>query len=127
MREDRHFFSWIVSIFSLSDEKFLRKCGSDAVQYLRFQRHLILFVSLMTLICLTIILPINFQGDLQGDNSDFGHTTISNLNGGADWLWIHGILTVLFFPLGILIMRRFSVNLGITGNSSSVHSLGIVL
>ena len=116
LRADRNFFAWIISIFSLSDEKFFRKCGHDAVQYLRFQRHLIMLVSIMTVMCICVILPINFQGDLQGKNSDFGHTTISNLNGSADWLWIHGIMTVLFFPLGILIMRRFSVNLGITGN-----------
>ena len=75
-----------------------------------------MLVFIMTVMCICVILPINFQGDLQGKNSDFGHTTISNLNGSADWLWIHGIMTVLFFPLGILIMRRFSVNLGITGN-----------
>ena len=115
LKEDKHFFAWIIKIFTLSDEKFLRKCGTDAVQYLKFQRHLILFVMVMMVMCICVILPINFQGELQGDNSDFGHTTISNLNGGADWLWIHAIMTVLFFPIGILIMRSFSVGLGLTG------------
>ena len=115
LKEDRHFFAWIIKIFTLSDEKFLRKCGTDAVQYLRFQRHLILFVLIMMVMCICVILPINFQGELQGDNSNFGHTTISNLHGSANWLWIHAIMTVLFFPLGILIMRRFSVGLGIIG------------
>lgn len=115
LKEDKHFFAWIIKIFTLSDEKFLRKCGTDAVQYLKFQRHLILFVTVMMVMCICVILPINFQGELQGDNSDFGHTTISNLNGSADWLWIHAIMTVLFFPIGILIMRRFSVGLGLTG------------
>ncbi len=33
----------------------------DAVQYLKFQRHLIIFVFIMTVICVGIILPINFQ------------------------------------------------------------------
>ena len=115
LKEDQHFFAWIIKIFTLSDEKFLRKCGTDAVQYLRFQRHLIIFVLIMMVMCICVILPINFQGDLQGGNSDFGHTTISNLNGSAWWLWIHAIMTVLFFPLGILLMRRFSVGLGIIG------------
>ena len=115
LKEDRHFFAWIVKIFTLSDEKILRKCGTDAVQYLKFQRHLILLVTIMMIMCICVILPINFQGELQGDNSDFGHTTISNLNGSADWLWIHAIMTVLFFPLGILIMRHFSIGLGLTG------------
>ena len=115
LKEDQHYFAWIVKIFTLSDDKFLRKCGTDAVQYLRFQRHLIFLVLVMMVMCICVILPVNFQGELQGDNSDFGHTTISNLNGGADWLWIHAIMTVLFFPLGVLVMRRFSVGLGMTG------------
>ncbi len=41
--------------------RFLAKCGMDAVQYLKFQRHLIIFVFIMTVICVGIILPINFQ------------------------------------------------------------------
>ncbi len=53
--------SWVLSIFTLSDEKFLAKCGMDAVQYLKFQRHLIIFVLIMTVVCIGIILPINFQ------------------------------------------------------------------
>ena len=48
LAEDTSYFAWIWSIFTLPDEKFLRKCGSDAVQYLRFQRHLIAFVFIMT-------------------------------------------------------------------------------
>lgn len=115
LKEDQHFFAWIIKIFTLSDEKILRKCGTDAVQYLRFQRHLITFVLIMMLLCICVILPINFQGDLQGGDADFGHTTISNLDGSAKWLWVHAIMTVLFFPVGILIMRRFSVALGIIG------------
>ena len=31
------------------------------------------------MVCVCVILPINFQGSLQGSNQDFGHTTISNL------------------------------------------------
>ena len=114
LAEDKSFFAWIYTIFTLSDEKFLQKCGSDAVQYIRFQRHLIAFTCIIMIVCIGVILPINFQGSLQGDNNDFGHTTISNLNGTDERLWIHVIAVILFFPLGILIMRRFSVNLQIT-------------
>ncbi len=58
---DNGFCSWIASIFTLSDDKFMRKCGVDAVQYLKFQRHLIVFVTIMTVVCIGIILPVNFQ------------------------------------------------------------------
>ncbi len=53
--------SWVVSIFTLGDDKFLAKCGMDAVQYLKFQRYLITFVFIMTVVCIGVILPINFQ------------------------------------------------------------------
>ena len=57
------------------------------------------------------------QGKLQGDEikwgtpTDFPHTTISNLEGDNDLIWIHIVTTILFTVLGVLIMRRFSVNL----------------
>ena len=60
--EDRRVGAWILSIFTLSDDKYLRKCGVDAVQYLKFQRHLIFFMAIITIACIGIILPINFQG-----------------------------------------------------------------
>ena len=64
---DRGMCSWITSVFTLSDDMILRKCGIDAIQYVRFQRHLLVFVFIITLVCITIILPINFLlGDIQG-------------------------------------------------------------
>lgn len=117
--EDRRVCAWIASIFTLTDEQFLRKCGTDAVQYLRFQRHLIAFVAVITLTCVGIILPINFQGELQGTTVDFGHTTISNLKGTDNRLWVHIVLVILFLPLGIAIMRHFSVHLGIRDESGT--------
>ena len=64
---DRGMCSWITSVFTLSDDMILRKCGIDAIQYIRFQRHLLVFVFIITLVCITIILPINFiMGNIQG-------------------------------------------------------------
>ena len=60
--EDRRIGGWIRSIFTLTDEQYMRKCGVDAVQYLKFQRHLIFFVFIISIACICIILPINFQG-----------------------------------------------------------------
>ena len=109
---DRGICSWLTSIFTLSDDMILRKCGIDAIQYIRFQRHLIIFVTIITVICLTIILPINFtMGNVQGGPSSFGHTTISNLDATTDVLWVHIVIGILFMPCGIFIMRKFSVSL----------------
>ena len=62
LAEDRRVGGWIRSIFTLTDEKYLAKCGIDAVNYLKFQRHLIFFTAIITVACIGIILPINFQG-----------------------------------------------------------------
>ena len=66
--EDKRIGAWILSIFTLSDEKYMRKCGVDAVNYLKFQRHLIVFVGIITIACVGIVLPINFQGMLGRNN-----------------------------------------------------------
>jgi len=111
---DRGVCSWICTIFTLTDDMILRKCGIDAIQYIRFQRHLIIFMVIITVVCITIILPINFtMGNQQGDKTSFGHTTISNLPGNHSVLWVHIIVGILFMPLGIFIMRKFSVTLRI--------------
>jgi len=98
---DHGMFSWIFAVFRIkykfcfyiNNQKFLpffksvdrddqirSKCGDDAVQYLSFQRHLIILMSIITLVSLGVALPINIQGDLKGDEKQFGHTTISNLD-----------------------------------------------
>lgn len=35
---------------------------------------------ILTVVSLGIALPINMQGDLKGDEKQFGHTTLSNLD-----------------------------------------------
>lgn len=36
-------------------------------------------MAIITAVSLGIVLPINFAGDLEGDERSFGHTTVSNL------------------------------------------------
>ena len=48
----------------------------------RFQLYLIAFLALLTLVSISVILPINFQGENFGNKSEFGHTTIINLDVG---------------------------------------------
>lgn len=48
------------------DEEIRSKCGIDAVTYLSFQRHIILLMTVVCLLSLAIILPVNFSGNLLG-------------------------------------------------------------
>jgi hypothetical protein len=45
-----------------------------------------------------------------GDETSFGHTTLVNLEADKDVLWAHISLSFLLFPVAILVMRRFSVD-----------------
>ena len=49
------------------------------------------------------------QGELQGDVHSFEHTTLVNLSADSPLLWAHVCLSFFFFPLAIIVMRRFSV------------------
>ena len=57
-------------------------------------------------------------GELAGNTTDFEHTTLGNLDPGAypdsAYLWAHISLSFFLFPLSILFMRRFSVDLRFT-------------
>ena len=79
------FLSWMKGTWKCllySDDTMLSLAGPDAVQYLRFQRFLIALLSLVMVLSICIILPINYQGVLFGKKSEFGHTTITNLDVG---------------------------------------------
>ncbi|XP_044256270.1 calcium permeable stress-gated cation channel 1 [Tribolium madens] len=99
---------WFPSIFKISKERIFTRCGPDASHYLSFQEQLLLLSTTITVFALCVILPINFQGKLQGGKTTFGHTTLSNLEPSSNWLWVHVVASFCFVPLTVLIMRRSS-------------------
>lgn len=121
-------FSWIPALFKIKDEHVRRKSGPDAVHYLSFQRHIIAYMSVVCVIGIAVVLPINFQGTLEGDHQKFGHTTISNLSPRSPLMWVHVTLAFLFLPLGIAFTRHHSRQLGLNSadldpdNTSSVDN-----
>ena len=107
------FLAWLsnsLKCLFYSEKKMLQVAGEDAVKYLRFQRYLIAFVALLSLLSISVILPLNFQGEeyLKGD---FSRTTFSNLKGDSSLLYLHTILAFLLFPASILLMKKFSEDL----------------
>ena len=55
----------LLDALSISDKEIQRQKGIDAVQYLIFQRYLIYFLILLSVVCIVIVLPINLQGTLR--------------------------------------------------------------
>eukprot|EP00092_Neocalanus_flemingeri_P025310 GFUD01027442.1.p1 GENE.GFUD01027442.1~~GFUD01027442.1.p1 ORF type:complete len:880 (+),score=162.84 GFUD01027442.1:356-2995(+) len=111
LKEGDSFLAWLGQSVLFSEATMLKLAGPDAVQYLRFQKYLIAFVLLTTILCICIILPFNFQGTLQGSGVDFGHTTLANLAAESSYLYVHMAIAFLLFPISIFIMRRFSIGL----------------
>uniref|UniRef100_A0AAY4AB19 Transmembrane protein 63C n=1 Tax=Denticeps clupeoides TaxID=299321 RepID=A0AAY4AB19_9TELE len=88
------------------------KCGMDAIIYLSFQRHIILLMTVVCLLSLAIILPINVSGNLLGDNpQNFGRTTVANVPARNSFLWLHSIFTLLYFVITVLCMAHHSSQL----------------
>jgi len=104
-------FGWIKVTLKLRKETILLHTGPDAVHYLSFQLHLMAVMALVTIVSLVIILPVNFfNGPKENpyDVNAFGRTTMANLSPNSPWLWVHTIITILYIPLVVLIMRRAS-------------------
>ena len=111
-------------ILTVREKKLVDGVGSDAVQYLRFQKYIIIYIFFTTIVSCFIILPLNFTGSQLGNATDFGHTTLANLDPNdeedAIILWIHVILAFLMFPAAILLMRRFSIGLKMTDTNLKI-------
>ncbi|CAH1793257.1 unnamed protein product [Owenia fusiformis] len=123
--QDKGFCGWLPAIFKIKDEHYLRKSGRDAVQYLIFQRHLLVYTGIICILSIGVILPINFQGTLEGNTQTFGHTTISNINSNSPTLWVHALLAIVFLVIAVYFMRHFSINLRYEEDDQTSRSLMI--
>jgi len=118
--QSRSVWLWLFQSLTFKDEVMLKLAGPDAVQYLRFQKYLIAFIGLTTVLSICLILPFNFQGTLQGKTTDFGHTTLANLSADSHYLYVHMIVAFILFPIAILFMRSFSEGLNFRDSSMEI-------
>ncbi|XP_019721065.1 osmosensitive cation channel TMEM63C isoform X1 [Hippocampus comes] len=110
--KDIGFCSWLTSLYHMKDEEIRSKCGIDAVTYLSFQRHIILLMTVVCLLSLAVILPINFSGNLLGDSPEnFGRTTLANVSAKDNFLWLHAIFALVYFLITFLCMAHHSIRL----------------
>ncbi|KAM7375803.1 hypothetical protein PAMP_005571 [Pampus punctatissimus] len=94
------------------DEEIRSKCGIDAITYLSFQRHIILLMTVVCLLSLAVILPVNFSGNLLGDSPEnFGRTTLANVNAKDRLLWLHSVFALVYFIITLLCMAHHSIQL----------------
>ena len=63
--ETNGFVDWVKTWFTMPDPDIAAYCGDDALQYLRFQRYIVVYLVIIVIACICVILPINFQGVVQ--------------------------------------------------------------
>ncbi|KAL8602470.1 hypothetical protein ACOMHN_063337 [Nucella lapillus] len=123
--QDKGIFRWIITFIKLKDIDILHKCGRDAMQYLSFQRYLLVYITIITVISIAVILPINFQGNLLGNATEFGYTTIGNLDAESPLLWVHSVLSVLYLAIMVMVLHHFHTNLDVEEDEQVSRTLMI--
>lgn len=90
----------------IKDSDILKKKGPDAVHYLIFQKYILFFLLILTIICLFVILPVNLSGEVEV--RPFAQTTISNIAPHSKRLWVHVTCSLLLFGISLWMMCHFS-------------------
>ncbi len=118
------FYSWLI----LDKDYLLNACGVDAMEYLIFQRYLIGLLAMLTIISLTIILPINkYGGPNNQANSNFSSTTLDNIDVNSLGLWYHATVSLFFYFICVATMKEFAQKLRYLEDRSIVPSRTLIL
>jgi hypothetical protein len=100
----------LLDVISIQDSDIQRVKGIDAVQYLMFQKYILYFLTILTAICMVIILPLNLFGSVHDSTKPYARTTMSNIMAKEEehLLWGHAIISIILMPIGIALMAHFS-------------------
>ncbi len=118
------FWNWIVEqaydqrtiynhLWLFLDKQYLTETyGEDSMQYLCFQRYIIGLLTVLTLIDMAVILPVNMlygsKFTERHGGGDFARTTMGNLEVTSPHLWVHLVAGWLFLPIALLFMRSYA-------------------
>ena len=102
--ETQGLFSWILVFIRVSDEHIRLKCGIDALQYIVFQKHLLVYTVIIFCLSIGIILPVNYSGT-NGEKQSRGRG-----GGGYSGFQVTGVIEGVFgfeiFNCGIFLGRK---------------------
>ncbi|KAK8553133.1 hypothetical protein V6N13_089348 [Hibiscus sabdariffa] len=93
---------WLKRAWQPSEDELLSIAGLDAVVFMRIFTFCVKVFSIACVIGIFILLPVNFEGNqLTDDFSNLPNKTlesfsISNVNGGSNWLWVHFCAAYVF-------------------------------
>ncbi|GAA0152779.1 hypothetical protein LIER_11174 [Lithospermum erythrorhizon] len=85
--------TWIMKAWQASEDQLLEAGGLDAVVFLRAVVFSIRIFSIVGVICLFVVIPLNYYGQEMRHNSITTEAlavfTIENVEQGSKWLWVH--------------------------------------
>ncbi|GAA0150218.1 hypothetical protein LIER_09208 [Lithospermum erythrorhizon] len=85
--------SWIMKAWEASEDELLEAGGLDAVVFLRAVVFSIRIFSIVAIICLFVVIPLNYYGQEMRHDSITAEPlavfTIDNIQEGSKWLWVH--------------------------------------
>ncbi|KAI4320416.1 hypothetical protein MLD38_033899, partial [Melastoma candidum] len=92
---------WVKRAWDPTEEDLLTLLGLDAVVFMRIFIFSLKVFAIATVIGIVILLPINFLGTQLTDDYDLVNKSldsfsISNVNDGSNWLWVHFCAVYVF-------------------------------
>lgn len=109
MRMDGHhrIWSWLVPVFTVSDEKLVRSAGLDALVAVRIVGFGVMLFAPLTVLAVGVLLPVNYIGNFyeaQAANDGvedhfttvFVRLTMSNIPPGSRLFWVHFVFVYIF-------------------------------
>ncbi|WVZ12774.1 hypothetical protein V8G54_017304 [Vigna mungo] len=103
---------WVAKAWRLSEEELLSLSGLDGVVFMRMITFSLKMFTFAGMIGMLVILPVNCWGNQLKDidvvdfvNNSLDVFTISNVNSGSHWLWVHFI--AVYIVSGFICMLLF--------------------
>ncbi|XP_072275242.1 CSC1-like protein 1 [Pyxicephalus adspersus] len=126
IEQKRSWYSWITCFLSISCTDIYERCGEDARHYLTFQRRMINFFAVATVVSLGFLVPMNIRGTAFGKNStSFTMTTTGNVQNRDDFLWIHSVVAVLLSASLFFYMRKHASSIHYSDEDMVKHTIFI--
>ncbi|KAH0863717.1 hypothetical protein HID58_080928 [Brassica napus] len=85
--------SWLVKAWETTEDEMLAAAGLDAVVFIRMVICSIRIFSVVAVVCISFVLPVNYYGPMmehkEAHLEPLSIFTIENLNPRSRWLWVH--------------------------------------
>ncbi|CAL9214377.1 unnamed protein product [Arabidopsis halleri] len=129
--------SWLVKAWETTEDEMLAAAGLDAVVFIRMVICSIRIFSIVAVVCIAFVLPVNYYGQKTAHKEvhleSLGIFTIENLNQRSRWLWVHCLAlyiissaacALLYFEYKNIAKRRLA---HITGSASKQSHFTVLI